>query len=261
MTGKEDAKETCNEEAKMTGKEDVKMNGSEETNRSDADGEGAADAAQPDQVTLIGTIERAIEFCKLALDEARSKETTLPHVLVERYGANQDMLRQTKARLVEVIPWRATEPGISYTSMSIMTKKAQVSGQASGHMHITMLSFHPTAFHGSGIYDTDVLDILQIMIQSGIPGHALDVQPSGTGADLSQFAWVMDGSVANSAYAMALLVLAFSILDGVQTNQTSLAAPAPACILEQLGGIATKCPPLAAYFQDSACITFNFSYT
>ena len=104
-------------------------------------------------------MHQAKEYFRSLQAEALREGHTIPSLLTERYGKRPEDLAALKARMIRVIPWNRSE---GYLSMLQQPKQSAKQSRMSGRVHISMLSFTPTAFHGSGLYADDVVDAMEL---------------------------------------------------------------------------------------------------
>ncbi len=207
---------------------------------------------------LIALVWQAIELYHRLEKAASSGGKTIPHILMDEYGSTVEMLKSTKSRLLKAIPW---DSSVGYVSMLNAPTKPRMTGR----LHVAMLSFSPSSFHANGMYGSDVLDALLLMRGNGM-GHTLDVTPHS--ADLSLFGWGYDGSISNSAFGLAMTLLALSCMLSHERSAAASAAAASATdeaasasgecqtklsnsIVAQLGSIRGK-SALRRYFSNGA---------
>ena len=104
-------------------------------------------------------IEGAKHFFRGLQAEAESIGASVPELLTQKYGSSPEALKNTKARMLEVIPWQDQH---GYLPMLSTPRVPRLTGR----VHVAMLSFNPGAYHGNGLYSCDVLDALDIFYQS-----------------------------------------------------------------------------------------------
>lgn len=107
-------------------------------------------------------IEDAKHFFRDLQTEAENTGVSVPEVLTQRYGSTPAALKQTRARMLEVIPWMHKEGYICMLSTPRFPRMT-------GRVHVAMLSFHPAAYHANGLYCNDVMDKLDIFHRSQGP--------------------------------------------------------------------------------------------